>query len=78
MISPLVKWNHSSSLFTPTIKQRHCFSGKVIVSFSNTEYSHLRCNEINGKILMPGMGYVVSTDFLKNLFDGKRYEICRI
>lgn len=60
MISPLVKWDHSLSWFTPTLKPRESFMGYVTVNLSNPEYSYIIGNELSGIILMPGMGYVVS------------------
>lgn len=60
MLSPMVKWDHSMSWLAMTYSNRDFCGEQVIVNLSDPEYAHLEGHEIDGRILMPGTGYLVS------------------
>lgn len=64
MISPMVKWNHNTSWNIPVAKSQNSFRGEFILNLSKPEYAHLIANEVDGKIVMAGMTYVVKNDSL--------------
>lgn len=59
-LSPFVKWDHNISWFTPLYKHPDAFGQVVVVNLLEEEYSHLRGHYIDGRILMPATGYLVS------------------
>nr|QGN67248.1 fatty acid synthase [Galeruca daurica]QGN67249.1 fatty acid synthase [Galeruca daurica] len=58
MLSPLVEWDHSITWRVPEHKHKYSFGDTTIVNLSNEKYSYLIDHEIDGKIVMPSMGYI--------------------
>lgn len=77
MISPMVKWDHSTAWFTPVAKPSDSFNGSVVINLSKSDYSHLLSNEVDGKIIMPGMTYVVRYAVL-SLFNISEFRYRRL
>lgn len=59
LISPLVKWNHSVSWFTPKLSPKDCHGESVLINISEQKWSYLQGHEVDGRILMPAMSYLV-------------------
>uniref|UniRef100_A0A6P7GI13 Fatty acid synthase n=1 Tax=Diabrotica virgifera virgifera TaxID=50390 RepID=A0A6P7GI13_DIAVI len=59
MLSPLVKWDHSSSWRVPLWKNEDCFGKIISVNLTNEKYAFLTGHNVDGRTLMPAMGYLV-------------------
>ncbi|CAH1164765.1 unnamed protein product [Phaedon cochleariae] len=58
MLAPMVKWDHGISWFTPLWKNEDGFGREVTVNLSNEKYSLLSGHNIDGRVLMPAVGYL--------------------
>ncbi|XP_057667791.1 LOW QUALITY PROTEIN: fatty acid synthase-like [Diorhabda carinulata] len=58
MLSPLLEWDHSITWRVPIHKHKYCFGDTKTVNLSNEKYSYLADHEIDGKTVMPLMGYI--------------------
>nr|XP_023013626.1 fatty acid synthase-like [Leptinotarsa decemlineata] len=58
MLSPLVKWDHSSSWFSELWKHADHFGHAISVDVSDEKYSYLKGHFIDGRIMMPATGYL--------------------
>lgn len=61
LISPLVKWDHSISWLSHLWVNKDYCGQTIIVDISESLYSHLEGHEIDGRVLMPATGYLVSS-----------------
>lgn len=69
MISPLVKWDHSTPTSDIFWKHKSEYGNSINVSLSDEKYSYLSGHDIDGRILMPATGYLYLVwDTLTNLY----------
>lgn len=64
MISPLIRWQHNENWFVPSYQEinDHLQSGgrNFSVSLANNDQKYLAGHCIDGRILYPATGYIVS------------------
>lgn len=58
-ISPLVQWDHSKTWLTPKLKPVESFVHNVHIGLSNPDYTYLEGHQIDDRVLIPAMTYVV-------------------
>lgn len=58
-ISALIKWDHSSSWLVPTNNLKKSFGECVAVDVNDSEWNYVKGHEIDGRVLMPAISYLV-------------------
>ncbi|XP_070503056.1 fatty acid synthase-like [Chironomus tepperi] len=58
MISPSIKWDHKSSLFVSSYKDKQHNQETVKLSLTDPDYEFISGHEIDGRILFPATGYL--------------------
>jgi fatty acid synthase, animal type len=60
MISPIIKWDHSKNYFVPYFDSCNFFERRnLAINISDKAYDFVKGHVIDGKILLPGTGYLV-------------------
>ncbi|XP_032662832.1 fatty acid synthase-like [Odontomachus brunneus] len=76
MISPSIRWQHSDNWYVTTYKtQKKITSGErnIEVSLKNEDFEYLSGHVIDGKILIPAMGYLALVWETMGMLRGKMY-----